>query len=225
MTDLETLLAEFRAEFEAGSQPDPGRFLARAGAADRVALAKLIDAYLDQAPPKPWDPDAYERSPTRAAVERYFETVEGEAGTWPELLPALRNRARIRRSELVERLAAALGFPAESERVGAYYHRMEHGRLAAANVSDTVLEKLAGIVGTTRERLRAAGEGLAETAAGELGAGFARTAFSDREYMAADAGDVAAGPAPAQPSPAETGGERRERTGELDDLDRLFLGG
>lgn len=221
MTDLDKLVAEFRQEFEAGEKPDPGKFLAQAEGDERIALAAKLDEYLDNAPPREWDPGAYERSPTRAAVDRYFETVEGTTGTWPELLPELRNRARIPRSDLVRRLAEALGFPGEAQRVHAYYHQMEHGQLDASRVSDTVLEKLAGIVGTTRDRLRAAGEGISEqlTVEVEMRAQFARKALADPEYQAeapaAPAGHAAdAGAA----SPSE------QRRDELDELDRLFLG-
>jgi hypothetical protein len=210
VTDLDKLLAEFRAEFEAGSQPDPGKFLARADASERSTLADRLDAYLDTAPLKEWDPGAYARSPTKVAVDRFFETVEGEAGTWPELLPTLRNRARIRRGDLVERLATALGFPSETQRVATYYHQMEHGQIEATRVSETVLQKLGDIVGTTAEALRAAGTSTVRDPGGEVFTSFARKALSNDEYAMDQSAE-----APAAPSEPE-----RER----DELDRLFLG-
>lgn len=211
MTDLDKLLAEFADAYESGRDPDPGTFLARAQAAERGALADRLDAYLDEAPDQTWDPGAYERSPAKVAVDRFFESIEGESGKWPELLPALRNRAEIQRGEVVSRLAAALGFPGETQRVAVYYHQMEHGQLDASRVSDTVLDKLAEIVNTTRERLRAAGEDITYTSESTVYAQFARQASPDPEYLAdADA------------SPAAPAAEERAR--ERDELDRLFLG-
>jgi hypothetical protein len=217
VTDLDKLIEEFRTEFEAGSQPDPGKFLARAEASERTELANQLDAYLDTAPLKEWDPGAYARSPTKVAVDRFFESLEGEAGTWPELLPSLRNKARIKREDLVARLAAALGFPGETQRVAAYYHQMEHGQLDATRVSDTVLERLGELVGTTRERLRAAGAAMEGPAGGGPHTHFARKAFLDPEFGETDelvshSLADAAMPAAAPQEP------------ERDELDQLFLG-
>ncbi len=185
MTDLEKLVSEFAAAFESGSKPDPGKFLARAQVDERSALADRLDRYLDTAPTKAWDPGAYERSPAKGAVDRVFESFEGEAGSWPELLPSLRKKARIKREELTGKLAEALGFGSEQRRVHAYYHQMEHGQIPAEGVSDRVLEALAGLLGTSREKLREAGERVsgADLAAG---AGFARKAFPDPEYVELD---------------------------------------
>jgi hypothetical protein len=220
VTDLDKLVAEFRQEFEDGAQPDPGKFLARAAAEERPALANAIDAYLDTAPTRRWDPGAYERSPTRVAVDRYFESLEGVSGAWPELLPELRKRAKLARTELTARLAAALGFPEEAERVHAYYHQMEHGQLAASRVSDLVLDRLADIVGTSRERLRSAGESLSDPHAGQTAVRFARQAFPDPQF-AADADSAADADAPSSPGTASPG---ERSTSRRDELDRLFLG-
>jgi hypothetical protein len=231
MTDLDRLVTEFAAEFESGGDPDPGKFLARADAGERPALADKLDAYLDRAPTQAWDPGAYARSPAKAAADRVFESYEGEAGTWPELLPSLRERARIKREELTRQLAEALGFGSEQRRVHAYYHQMEHGQIPASGVSDRVLDALAEIVGTTRERLRAAGERVSGTDTIAAG-GFARKAFPDEQYLEQRLGDAEAAP-PAAPSPSAgpprgfVGGApspgRKLRRGR-DELDELFLG-
>ncbi len=56
----------------------------------------------------------------------------------------LRERAQVKRAELVERLAEALGRRPSEEKVASYYHEMEQGSLDSEGVSRAVLEALAG---------------------------------------------------------------------------------
>lgn len=211
MADLEALRDEFAAAFAAGEEPDPKQYLRRVEGDERQQLESLIDQYLMTAPRRTWDADAYERSLAKVAVDRVLESREGVSGSWPELLPRLRDRARIKRAELVERLAAALGLggEAEVEKVGVYYNRMEHGALRASGVSDTVLAALAGIVGTSAEALRAAGAVGPEPGGGG-GVAFARVAVADADYGGES---LASAPAPAGTPP------------ERDRIDVLFTGG
>lgn len=204
---IESLLAEFRTAFERGEQPDLGALLERAPAGQRQTLRERIDSYVMDAPRRTWDPAAYEASLAKQSVERVWASLEGVSGSWPELLPHLRNRARIRRSELVERLAAALGVGDRVERVAEYYNDMEHGRLRAAGVSERVFEALAKIVDTTAETIRAAGvSSRPEAQSGPL---FARLAEPDAEYVTQDLALGAASP-----------GEPPAR----DEVDELFTG-
>ena len=210
---VEELLAEFRAGHERGEQVDLAALLERALADQRQTLADRIDHYLMDAPRRAWDPVAYEASMAKQSVDRVFESLEGVSGSWPELLPHLRNRARIKRRDLVERLAAALGVADRTERVAEYYNDMEHGRLPAAGVSERVFEALAAIVGSTAEAIRAAGAGARPDAEG--GALFARKALPNADFdllhESSDAGSAAPPPA-AEPA-------RR------DEVDELFTGG
>jgi hypothetical protein len=183
MADLDRLIDEFKADFEAGRRADVTSLLEQVPAEHRQELAERLDTYLMDAPRRRWDPAAYEGSMAQLAVERVSESIDGVSGTWPELLPQLRNRARIKRSDLVERLAGALGFDsaAQIEKIGAYYHEMEHGTLPSAGVSVTVIEALAAIVGSSVEAIRAAGGRRADGLEG--GGTFARTAFPDAEFL------------------------------------------
>ena len=207
MAEPRELLEEFRAGFEAGEDPDPRALLERVDGEQRQELRSLIDQYLMTAPRRSWDPVAYEASPAKAAVDRVYESLEGVSGTWPELLPALRNRARIKRSELVERLAEALGVGDRAERVGDFYNRMEHGRLPAEGVSSRVIEALAGIVGASAEAIREAGRTAGEAGGPDLL--YARMTLSDAAY---DADEVAAPAASSLPP-------------DRDEVDELFTGG
>ena len=94
-----------------------------------------------------------------------------------------------------------------SAKVGAYYHQMEQGTLAAAGVSNRVLEALGQIVGETAQALREAGGAPVGGPAGAPPQAFARRAHTP-------------GAAPMRASAA-----RPPETGEWDEVDRLFRGG
>lgn len=217
VADLEAMRDEFAAAFEAGDSPDPSDWLARVSAPERQKLELLIDSYLMTASRRAWDADAYQGSLAKLAVERVFESREGVSGSWPELLPRLRDRARVKRADLVRRLADALGVggdPADLDKVGWYYNRMEHGALPAAGVSETVLDALAGLVGSSVQALRAAGERAGGTGGGEAVA-YARVASPDpARFELADAdADMSVPASAAEPPP------------ERDRIDELFTGG
>ncbi len=216
MADLRHLLEEFGAEFEAGRAPDPSEWISRVEGGERQELASLIDRYLMTAPRRPWDPAAYETSLAKVAVDQVYESIEGVSGSWPELLPQLRNRARIRRADLVARLGAALGLGEADPRrvkVADYYNRMEHGRLPAQGVSGRVIEALAEIVGVGADTLRAAGGGAMAEGGAEATA-FARLASPDPQYLAQEL-DEKTLEAPASPGTSP----------ERDEIDELFTGG
>ena len=116
-------------------------------------------------------------------AESLEKSLDGVAGLWPAVLPGLRERARLKRAELVARLADALGVSGGEKKVADYYHRMEQGTLPASGVSDRVLEALGKLVGTSAAALRRAGQAAAEPggAAPAAGAVFARKARLDDE--------------------------------------------
>ena len=181
MADLQRMLEEFGAEFAAGRSPDPNEWINRVEGAERQELASLIDQYLMTAPRRPWDPVAYEDSLAKVAVDQVYESIEGVSGSWPELLPHLRNRARIKRADLVSRLGVALGLGEGDPRrakVADYYNRMEHGRLPAEGVSGQVIAALAEIMGVAADVLRTAGD-TATAAGGGRATAFARMASPD----------------------------------------------
>jgi hypothetical protein len=207
MPDPQQLLQLFVAEYGRDPAADPRTYLARADETDRAALAALIDRFLLDAPRRTWDPRAFEGSLAERAVTAAADAATSAA--WPELLPELRDEAQLTRRTVVERLALALGAADRQERVGSYYHRMERGQLAPAGVSDRVLAALAGILGSTTEALRRAGEaaGGSEGPGGEV---FARLGK----------------PSELRPSHSSDAEVTRDidAAGPPDDLDRLFLG-
>lgn len=216
MADLQRIVEEFGAEFEAGRSPDPNEWINRVEGGERQELASLIDRYLMTAPRRPWDPVAYETSLAKVAVDQVYESIEGVSGSWPELLPHLRNRAQIKRADLVARLGAALGLGEGDPRqvkVANYYNRMEHGRLPAEGVSGRVIEALAEIVGVGVDVLRAAGGGAMAGGGGEATA-FARLASPNPAYVTEELDESM----PAAPASPGTGPQR-------DEIDDLFTDG
>jgi hypothetical protein len=208
VSDVERLLADYIAEHRAGGEADPGAYLSRASPAERGELAALIDAYLARAPREPFDQARFAGSTTERTVDELERAISGQAGLWPALLPRLRDRAGLKRSALVEQLAAALGVSDRREKVAGYYHEMEQGLLPAAGVSDRVLEALGRIVGESAHTLKDAGRALTPT--GEGPAAPAAAAFARRAY----AEPAGAPPPGTPPSPA----------GEWDEVDELFRG-
>jgi len=128
----------------------------------------------------------------------------------PSLLPRLRHRAHLKRSELVARLAEALGVRERADKVGSYYHAMELGSLPPDGVSDRVFEALGQIVGEPARRLRDAGRALAAPGAGTEALAFSRVAEPDPAYD-----DLAATPDVPVGEPPQ----------ERDVVDDLFTGG
>jgi hypothetical protein len=211
MSDVERLLHEFIAEDRATGPADPSGYLARVEGTARAELAALVDAYLTRAPRRPFDRSAFEASPARLTAEALARSLAGTAGTWPALLPRLRDRARLRRAEVVQRLASELGAGEREDKVARYYHQMEQGTLPAAGVSDRVLEALGRIVGESAGALRAAGRAMAGRPGDpEAAVTFARVGTPD-EALLAEA--VAAAPA-----------EPLAKPGARDEIDDLFTG-
>ena len=189
MGDVDKLLQDFIAEDRAGGLADPLEYLERVEGNDRTELETLIDGYIARAPRREFDRAAFASSPARAVAEELGRALGGASGTWPALLPRLRHRAQLRRSEVVTRLAEELDAkPEQVDKVARYYHEMEHGTLPAAGVSDRVLEALARVVGATADRLREAGRGtLGAAPPAAAGAAFARVGSPDPEYVDVEA--------------------------------------
>ena len=218
MSDVDRLFDQYREQHRSGGGADPRQYLEQLEGVDRDELAALIGAYLERAPGRTWDATAFAGSRAERLTERIAKQwEEAEAPVaWHELLPQLRAKSQIKRADLVERLAAAIGAGGREWKVAAYYHQMETGKLPSEGVSNRVLQALGEIVGESAERLRAAGSVLG--AGGnqqevEARVAFARTAAHKPEFYAL----------PATPAPSASAGEPAEDEDDL--VDRLFTGG
>lgn len=209
MADAHTLLEEYIAAHSRDPDTDPREWLERAPEGDeRDKLVALMDAYLARAPMRAWDREAFRASGLATFAEQLNQGFYTEAGAWPVVLPQLREKARLKRAVLVERLAAALGAQDKQAKVGSYYHEMEHGLLPSEGVDDKVLEALGSILGQSAEALRRAGQAVAT---GGASASASAPAFARVAQKAEDADRV--------PSPALA------PESEWDEVDRLFRGG
>jgi hypothetical protein len=211
MSSVDDLLADYIAEHGAGGESDPRVYLAKVALENRIELAALIDAYLARAPRQAFDPELFRGSTAERTVDELERVIAGSAGLWPALLPRLRARTGLKRSELVQRLATSLGFDNRTAKVGSYYHKMEQGLLPADGVSPRVLDALSQIIGETAQALREAGRPIGQ-ARGPGAAPAAPAAFARRTRLEADTTAVAAPSA-------------RDAEDEWDEIDALFRGG
>jgi hypothetical protein len=211
MSRVDELLAQYIEEHTRDPAADPRPYVDQLRATpERTQLAALIDAYLQRAPRREWDESAFADAPSsRAVASSLAQSIGGESGLWPSLLPRLRNRARIKRGDLVSELAARLGAQSQREKVARYYNRMEQGLLPAEGVSDSVLAALGGILGQSADALRQAGRAIVPPEQEAPGV-VAEIAFA-RLARAAD-----------EPAVAELAPSEHE---DWDEVDRLFTGG
>jgi hypothetical protein len=193
MSAVEERFEAFASAWERGENPDPAAAVADAPEDERPALGGMIAAYLS-ANPRTDIPEEVVRA--RAADPASEPPV-----AWPELLPELRRHARITRSALVRRLAAALGYPDSTEQVEEHVHGLETGGLPAARVRPAVVAALAAIL-QVPESLLETGRRLAGP--GAQPAAMAAFARAERAREAA--------------TPMEEPGETAARNPEIDDL-------
>lgn len=168
------LFEEFLRKRDAGGTPDPADFVERAGE-DGEALGGMIAAYLATRPPDPVSADDVIAFAARPELE--------VPRPWSELLRDLRARLGLKRSQLVERLAAALDVAGSESQVGGYVHELETGQRSPLDVRPPVVAALAAILEVPRSLLEAArplepGSSPAEAAA------FARAAAAPTNAMA-----------------------------------------
>ena len=202
MSTVDELFERYKAAFAAGEGSDPSPYLELVSGGDRRELSALIDGFLARGARREFTPEAFAAAQATPLARRVMASL---SETWPELLPAARDRAGILRADLVTRLAEALGVTARRDKVERYYHQMEKGLLEPAGVSERVLRALSEIVGVSVERLRAAGRAIPPPPPAAAPT-FARVASQPR--MASRV----AGSAAAEPP-------------EWDEVDELFRGG
>src|SRR4051812_34815041 len=143
MSDVEQVLREYIREHRAGGDADPREYLTRLDeGADRLELEALIDAYLERAPRASVSSPIVPSPAVEQVVNRIEFALDAPPETWRSLLPSLRMQARLKRGELVTRLAEALGLPGREDKVARYYNAMEHEQLDPSGISPRVFEAL-----------------------------------------------------------------------------------
>jgi hypothetical protein len=184
MAEVDRLFGEYIEQHLAGARPNPRDFTDQLAGEQREELVDLIDLYLLDAPSEPWDATAFRDSPEARALEGFERALRGQAGLLPGILPRLRDRAKLRRDQVVAALAEKVGASGKEDKVAAYYHQLEFGDLPATGVKKQVFEALGSILGVSGAALRRAGESLAPSGGtGEEEAVHARFARPDEEYV------------------------------------------
>jgi hypothetical protein len=210
-SEVDRMFKEFLEQHKSGGSAEPLEYLRKLEGTDRTELAALIAGYLERAPRRQWSAEAFRGSAAERAVN---EAMAEQVATLPALLRAWRDAAKLRRDQVVARLADALGQKPQEEKVGLYYHRLERGLLDPRNVSSRVFEALASVLGQSAETLREAAADWAEVIEQPTETFARRTMPSEEiEVTLADAAPPFAAPAP--PPARES----------WDEVDRLFLGG
>jgi hypothetical protein len=162
---VDVLFEEFLAGWTHDEPADLDSLLKRAGPASDE-LARLIDTFLARAPRRSPSEDA------RNAISAMAAPLERE----PPLLAArVTSRKRVR--DVVQRILAACGLPAEAESlVRSYYQQLEGGLLDPRGVSVRVWTALEQTVGPAARKL--ALEGYTPTAPTAPAIAFHRAASS-----------------------------------------------
>ena len=130
MTTGEQLFSDFRAEFESGARPNIADFLAEADDADRRALEKRIDLYLEEeAPLRSFDATefaaAQETPVMKQAAALFAQATETN-------LVAARERAGLTLDELAAAVLEKTGIggdEAEQQKAAGYLGQLEQGTL------------------------------------------------------------------------------------------------
>ncbi len=209
------LLSQFIDEWNAGQRPDVRAYLQRVpDGPDRDELAEDLGRWLALAPSPEYDDATRAAIRAEPVVQRLFAAADQDAGLWPQVLPALRERSRFSVAQLASRITERFGLGAsETARTEQYLVHLESGELEPTRVSRRLLTALAELLGVGPDSLADAGAfGMGLRPATGHGTLFRRDA-SGEEWVADDLEVLAA--AAFEPAPAET----------LDELDRLFLGG
>ncbi|MFM8889372.1 MAG: hypothetical protein ACKOGM_05255, partial [Solirubrobacterales bacterium] len=182
----------------------------------RDRLERRMEIFLMASPveedgePREWDPSAYRGSLAERIVGEIVEETRCPSGEWPELIPDLMAEGELERETVVTELAEGLGAetPEQVEKVRVYFHGMTWGTLDARQVTDTVLDRLAQILDSSRDALRQAGDAIGRSQPDPAGgATFARRPSVEALNLGLeDSGE---------------GGMRSPSVG-LDEIDRLF---
>ena len=220
MSSVDEILGRYIEDFESGTAESPLPYLELVDEKDRQELAASMDTYLMNAPRREWDAAAYEASQAGRIADRLWRSMDGASGEWPVLLPRLRERQRLTRRKVTERLAAWLDAPADDPRVASYYHEMEQGLLPWRGVSTRVLDGLSSIFDVPVEELTlAARRGGDVPPPSTTEAAMARVGAPDPRYASDLDSSGVPEDAGMQSPPIEKPAE------QWDEIDRAFLGG
>ncbi|MTD46418.1 helix-turn-helix domain-containing protein [Conexibacter sp. W3-3-2] len=209
MTSIEQVLSEFIEAWNSGRRPDVVAFLDRVAATDRDELAEEIGLWLEVAPTPDYDDATLASITADPRLQAALAAGAASVQPWSARVRALRERAGLAVEQVAERIAALVGQQGQEARTAAYLTRLEADELDERRVSGRLVSALAAALGADRDALLP-------------GPTFTGRALAAQNYRAEGEVDAslsadfdALSRAAAAPAPAR----------ELDEIDRLFLGG
>lgn len=202
MTSVDQLIGEFVDAWNAGRRPDAAAYLDRADPTDRGELARQLDAWMLVAPTPDYDETARAAIRKEPALAAALEAAAELREPLSARMPRLRERAGLALSDVSRRLVALFDLTDE-KRTSTYLQRLEAGELDERRLSRRLLTGLAAVLGADPDALRPA-----------VAPASALYRADDADAFTVDDLD-ALSRAALTPAPDD----------QLDDIDRLFLGG
>lgn len=204
MQTTDQILGEFTEAWKAGRRPAVAEYVARAPEPEREELARRLASWLAVAPTPDYDEATLEQVRAEPLLTAALERAELARSPYAERVVRLRERAGLAVAEVARRLVASFGLKDE-RRATEYLEQLESGELDEGRLSRRLIGALASVLGADRMQL----EPRAAAAGGQA---FFRADADAAEWVAEDIEALSL--AALAPAPAE-----------MDELDRLFLGG
>lgn len=193
MTDRATeLLQRFIEERNAGWAADPAALIGEAGE-DAEALSAMIAAYLMTQPTQTVQSEDVLALAARPELQ--------PPRPWSELLPESRARRGISRTELIRRLAEALGVAGSEPQVEGYVHELEVGLRSPLQVRPAVVSALAAVLDVPWGLLDASRRLSPEPPLQHAASAFARGAILESREPPAKDLDASSFATPSEPPP------------------------
>ena len=155
MMSIDHVLGQFADAWKRGERPDVDEYLAKVSSADRPALERAIDSWLDIAPAPDYDEVTLAEIRKEPTLVAALEAAAATEYPWSTRVALARRRAGLRLGDLAARVSETFGFSADqTSRTEDYLRRLEDDQLDERRVSRRLKDALATALG-------AAGEGLA----------------------------------------------------------------
>jgi hypothetical protein len=153
MSVVDDLYRSFVDEYRRSGDADPRPYLDELTGVDRAELSLRIDHFLNGAPPRAFDTEAFARfradSSRAAMVARVLDA---------DTLLSLRETTNLTKAETARALAQRLGLGDRELAVKARYHDLEVGNADPSRVRQRVWEALSAVLRAPVDRLRDAAE-------------------------------------------------------------------
>ncbi len=209
MTAIDRVLAEFRDAWDAGRRPDLLDYVARVPPAEQDELADAIMTWLESAPMPDYDDATRAEIAADPILVAALAAGEDAVQPWASRLRLFRERAGLAVDELAAKLTEVLSLSGQEQRTAEYLQQAEHDELDERRVSKRLVTGLARALRIDTEAL------LPSWGAPSLSAQHFRLEQGSLDEDALRQQFDALARAAAAPAPDQ----------QLDEVDRLFLGG